>query len=246
MDLNGLREPFSAADIEWRIGRAGKNAKGIWATALAYIDNRAIMDRFDEVCGPGNWKNEYTTAPNGGVLCGLSVLVDGQWVTKWDGADNTEVDPVKGGLSGAMKRAGVQWGVGRYLYGLTEGWAQISDNGANYGKTKDGDKFRWDPPALPKWALPGGDGQPTGQVDRQTGEVTGDDTESSSDTGEASAKQAAFIASLVKSHHITDDERDKVRIRLLNGITRDEASKAIEWLQKTIAERELDLEPVEA
>lgn len=173
MNLDKLREPFPSSDIEWRVGRAGKNQKGVWAMCLAYVTNRAIMERLDEVCGPGNWRNEYKEAPAGGVLCGLSVRVGDEWVTKWDGADNTEMEAVKGGLSGAMKRAGVQWGIGRYLYHLDEGWATINSNGAHFGKTKDGESFRWDPPGLPEWALPGGSGKPDGpaSVNRQTGEV---------------------------------------------------------------------------
>jgi hypothetical protein len=104
--------------------------------------------------GPGNWKNEFRPGPDGGVMCGLSVRVGDEWVTKWDGAENTDVEGVKGGLSSAMKRAAVQWGVGRYLYGLDESFAQVSENGSLRGKTKDGKPFKWDPPQLPKWALP--------------------------------------------------------------------------------------------
>lgn len=176
MNLAKLREPFAATDIEWRVGRAGKNSRGIWAMCLAYITNRAIMERLDDVCGPTNWRNDYREAPAGGVLCGLSIRVGDEWVTKWDGAENTDMEAVKGGLSGAMKRAAVQWGIGRYLYDLPEGWATISDSGRYYGKTKDGDVFHWDPPALPEWALPGGSGRPTAteKVDKRTGEVPDD------------------------------------------------------------------------
>jgi hypothetical protein len=175
MDLSRLKEPFAPTDVEWRIGRAGKNAKGIWATCLAYITNRAIMDRLDDVAGPGNWRNEYKEAPAGGVLCGLSIRIGNEWVTKWDGAGNTEMEAVKGGLSGAMKRAAVQWGIGRYLYDLPEGWAIINTNGPHYGKLPEkagGDGFHWSPPSLPDWALPKGSGKPPAEiVDRRTGEI---------------------------------------------------------------------------
>ena len=76
------------------------------------------------------------------------------WITKWDGAENTDVEGVKGGLSGAMKRAAVQWGIGRYLYGLEETFAIINERGRFRGRTKDQKPFRWDPPELPEWALP--------------------------------------------------------------------------------------------
>ena len=169
MDFQKLAEPFPASDIEWRIQSSGTGDRGTWALCLAYVTNRAIMDRLDAIAGPANWKNEYTPGPCGGILCGLSLFIDGQWVTKWDGAANTEVSEdgkldtdtnVKGGLSASMKRAAVQWGIGRYLYNLDIGYANISQNGKNRGKLKDKTAFRWDPPELPAWALPSGSKQP--------------------------------------------------------------------------------------
>lgn len=168
INLAALKHPFSANQIEWRIGQAGKKGDGSpWAKVLAYITNRAVMDRLDEVCGPENWKNEYKEWRVGdkhGVLCGISIRINGEWVTKWDGAENTDIESIKGGISDSMKRAAVQWGIGRYLYDLDEGWARISDNGKHYAhcrvKFKGKDEFvdfRWDEPQLPAWALPSGE-----------------------------------------------------------------------------------------
>ena len=157
MDLSKLKDCFEPNDIEWRLQQCGKGSNGkIWGMALAYVTNRAIMNRLDEVCGPENWKNEFKAAPDGGILCGISIKVDGEWVTKWDGAENTDIEAVKGGLSGAMKRAAVQWGIGRYLYKLEESWINANENGTYRGKTKDGTTFKWDAPTLPAWALPKG------------------------------------------------------------------------------------------
>ena len=157
MDLSKLKDCFEPNDIEWRLQQCGKGKNDkIWGMALAYVTNRAIMNRLDEVCGPENWKNEYKPAPDGGILCGISIKIGDEWVTKWDGAENTDIEAVKGGLSGAMKRAAVQWGIGRYLYKLEESWINANENGAYRGKTKDGTTFKWDAPALPAWALPKG------------------------------------------------------------------------------------------
>ena len=157
MDLSKLKDCFEPNDIEWRLQQCGKTKDGkIWGMALAYVTNRAIMNRLDEVCGPENWKNEFKAAPDGGILCGISIKIGDEWVTKWDGAENTDIEAVKGGLSGAMKRAAVQWGIGRYLYKLEESWINANENGAYRGKTKDGTTFKWDAPALPAWALPKG------------------------------------------------------------------------------------------
>ncbi len=162
MNLNLLDEPFATGDIEWRIQQAGKSSNKIWAKVLAYVTNRAIMKRLDEVCGKSGWRNEYRDIPNnGGVECGISIKVDGEWITKWDAAENTQVEAVKGGRSGAMKRAAVQWGIGRYLYNLEEGFAIVSAeraHGFHYAKSKEVGVFYWKPPSLPSWALPAGCG----------------------------------------------------------------------------------------
>jgi hypothetical protein len=177
MDLKLLKEPFKESDIEWRIQRSGIKDGTPWAMVLAYVTNRAIMDRLDEVCGPENWRNEYKDAPGGGILCGISINLpvkdeqvddDGtktmwqvdRWITKWDGAEQTNIEKVKGGLSSAMKRAAVQWGIGRYLYNLSATWAVLNaTNGKHNDAIRDKDKkiigwIKWDDPKLPKWALP--------------------------------------------------------------------------------------------
>lgn len=196
MDLNKLKEPFAPSDVSWRIGQVGKNREGkIWAKVLAYIDNRNIQDRLDEVVGPENWRNEYTVGPAGGVLCGLSIRINNEWVTKWDGAENSDIEAVKGGLSDSMKRAAVQWGIGRYLYDLGENWADVfSDRreGSHYANCKikvegkeDWASFHWLPPRLPAFAvptIPPEDVAKVNQVAAKAGMTTADKLPTSSDT----------------------------------------------------------------
>ena len=172
MNLNKLKDPFPADEIEWRIGQCGKKGNGqIWATCLAYVTGRAIMDRLDDVCEPHGWMVAYrfiegSNGTHAGVIAQISILVGDQWVMKEDGAEQTDIESFKGGLSSALKRAGSAWGIGRYLYSLESGFAQIVDRqvpGARWGKTKDGAEFHWSPPSLPAWALPvtaGADSRP--------------------------------------------------------------------------------------
>jgi hypothetical protein len=151
MDLKKLSALFHEDDIEWRVGQTGMYNGKIWAMCLAYIDNRAIMDRLDSVCGPENWKNEYKEWHGNSQLCGLSIRIRDEWVTKWDGADATKIEGTKGGLSDSMKRAGYQWGIGRYLYSLPVTYAVIvQQNGKYSNKTKDGTWFKWNAPKLPE------------------------------------------------------------------------------------------------
>lgn len=155
MNFSALYEPFPEKDIEWRVQQAGNRNNQPWARVLAYVTNRAIMDRLDAVVGQENWANEFKEW-RGGSICGISIRVDPKahvWVTKWDGSDPSNMEQFKGMLSGSMKRAAVQWGIGRYLYNLEAGWAQFRPGGL-YKSKIDGAWFDWDPPRLPEWALP--------------------------------------------------------------------------------------------
>lgn len=127
LDLARLADVFDEADLEWKpVAVSKKTGKALVAP---YVTNRAVMDRLDEVVGPANWKNEFAPGPGGGVICGLSIRIEGEWVTKWDGSENTDIEPIKGGLSTAMRRAAVQWGIGRYLYSLDSVWHPIDEHG---------------------------------------------------------------------------------------------------------------------
>ncbi len=155
-----LQAPFTPDEIEWRVQRSGKRANGEqWAMVLAYVANRAIMDRLDRVFGATGWFNQFKEGPGGGVLCGISAMIEaGKAITKWDGAENTQIESVKGGLSGSMKRAAVQWGMGRYLYNLEATFVTVSpakSGGSNYiNDSKTGVKGYWADPELPAWAKP--------------------------------------------------------------------------------------------
>lgn len=143
-----LREPFRPDEIEWRVGSTNKEkTKGL---ALAYVTNRAIQDRLDEVFGPAGWQNEFRLWKDNSQICGIGVWDDdkNQWIWKWDGADDTNLDAIKGGLSDAMKRAAYQWGIGRYLYKIPQTWCDIEQYGSSYRLKEI--------PELPEWALPKG------------------------------------------------------------------------------------------
>lgn len=155
-----LKEPFSAKDIDWRVQRSMKTSSGDKAIALAYVDARAVMDRLDEVVGADNWQDFYTRWGGDGALCTLSIRINGEWISKADGADDTDFEAIKGGLSSALKRAAVKWGIGRYLYDLKEQWVDIKPQKSSpddmYINDKRTDiKGYWSVPKLPGWALPG-------------------------------------------------------------------------------------------
>lgn len=156
MDLNKLQNFFEPQDVEWRVQRSSKKGDKSYAVVLPYITSRAIMERLDLVVGPANWKNEFYEWKGKGVKCGISIKVGDEWVTKYDGADDTNFEATKGGFSDSMKRAAVQWGIGRYLYDLDPKVVEVtSQKGDNFVNDKDkGITGYWNNPVIPQWATP--------------------------------------------------------------------------------------------
>lgn len=130
--LAELAAPFAAEDLEWRLQVAYEDSmRGI---AVPYVTNRAIQNRLDEVVGPDRWYNEYKPWHSAGKkeaqICGLSIFFEERgWITKWDGSEDSDIEPVKGGLSDSMKRAAVQWGIGRVLYSMDTVWVAVEKKG---------------------------------------------------------------------------------------------------------------------
>lgn len=130
-DLNELftrlAEPFPADAVSWRVGSTTQDkTKGM---ALAYLDARDVMDRLDLVCGPAGWERRHPHV-GGTTTCEIAIWVEGRgWIVKSDGAGDTQVEAEKGSLSDAFKRAAVNWGIGRYLYGLPSPWVELESAG---------------------------------------------------------------------------------------------------------------------
>ena len=124
--ITKLSAHFEDHEIEWRVGSTNKDkTKGLM---LAYVTNRAIMNRLDDVVGAANWKQTFREIHKG-IICSLSIRFSesGEWITKEDGADLTDIESTKGGLSDSMKRAAVQFGIGRYLYDSISEWVELKD-----------------------------------------------------------------------------------------------------------------------
>lgn len=133
MDIyTSLSAPFPPDVVSWRIGSMNKDkTKGM---ALAYIDARDVMNRLDDVVGPGGWQCEYVPMPNGTACCRIGINTGSGWVWKANGAENlTDSEKpdakemaIKGTYSDAFKRAAVLWGIGRYLYDLESPWVAVN------------------------------------------------------------------------------------------------------------------------
>lgn len=129
-----LAMPFAPEDLEWRLQRVIE-AKEL-GIAVPYVTNRAIMSRLDDVVGPENWYNDFKPWHGAGgkeaQLCGISIRYGDGFITKWDGAEDSDIEPIKGGLSDSMKRAAVQWGIGRVLYNMDVVFVDVEKRGKTW------------------------------------------------------------------------------------------------------------------
>tara|TARA_R100001082_G_scaffold107816_1_gene82213 strand:- start:4101 stop:5090 length:990 start_codon:yes stop_codon:yes gene_type:complete len=160
--LTDLRAPIDPAYIQFRVGSV--NAQHARGLALAYIDARAVQERLDSVVGPENWSLEYACQPytvykhdqssgkkiaieSHAWTCRLSINTENGWVTKSDGAEQTAMEQVKGGMSDAFKRAAVAWGIGRALYNFPQIWTGVKKLGRTW--------VIEEVPSIPQWYVDG-------------------------------------------------------------------------------------------
>jgi len=104
-----LRKPMQA-----------RQHKGPGGRSLSYITARDVQNRLDGVVGPGNWSTSFRVLSQEPwviectlTVCGVS-RADVGYSNAPDSEDETE--PAKAAFSDSMKRAAVQWGIGRWLY----------------------------------------------------------------------------------------------------------------------------------
>lgn len=138
-----LGAPFSDEEIEWRAQQVfeGRNGNPPKALIVPYVQSRAIMNRLDEVVGWNRWENVVEELQGGGILQGIRIwLSDTRSITKWDGADRTNIEATKGGISSAFKRAAVLLNIGRYLYSESARWVEITQNKATQNDEYVSDK----------------------------------------------------------------------------------------------------------
>jgi len=152
--LQELQAYFPEDQVDVRVGPTyGDGPDG--GKPLFYIPARRVQQRLDNVVGPMDWKIDFAQPVNRsteGHAAGAEATIyirdpfTGEWVGKSDVSQNTKTEGMKGGYSKGMVRAGVQWGIGRYLYFMPElGWHDLNDYGEFETK-----------PSLPKQYTPSG------------------------------------------------------------------------------------------
>ena len=114
--MTELQAKFEDEDIIWKPANF-KQPNGL---KLPYLRKDAIMQRLDDVVGVDGWWRKFTpihfdSSEKPGFFCELTLVINGVEITKTDAAEQTNIAPLKGGLSDAFKRAAMAFGIGRFL-----------------------------------------------------------------------------------------------------------------------------------
>ncbi len=118
--VQALAAPFPEKDVSWVIVATKNKNKpdhtDLWAP---YLDADAIRGRLDQVCGPGGWAVDIEAASPTSIICRLAIL----GVTRADVGDGKDADqPLKAAATDAIKRAAINFGIGRYLHNVPKQW----------------------------------------------------------------------------------------------------------------------------
>ena len=107
-----LKKPI---EHQWRVQSFSKFKAS--ATVMAYIDQRDLMEVLDNYCIYG-WQKKYEEIA-GNLFCSIGIVMpDGSIQWRSDCGVESNQDAEKGRASDAAKRAGVNWGIGRFLYDM--------------------------------------------------------------------------------------------------------------------------------
>lgn len=119
--LANLKKPIPHS---WRVQSYSKN-KPV-ATVMAYIDARDTQEVLDTYCTYG-WNRKHQML-NDRLYCAIGIVMpDGTIQWREDCGTESNEDKEKGQASDAFKRAGVNWGIGRFLYDMDIQYVTASD-----------------------------------------------------------------------------------------------------------------------
>ena len=151
-----LAEPFDPNQIKWRVTHTTRD--GSRGAVVAYADPRAYTDRLNQLFTPTGWTRTYDVSTvsavtrmkkdkliqTGKVLVTCTLTITGLGCHAGSGEDwADESNAMTTAEAQAFKRAASCYGLGRYLYNLTEMWVPLNEH-----------RQPFEFPSLPQWALP--------------------------------------------------------------------------------------------
>lgn len=151
-----LEVPFHPAQVEWRVMATAQGGRR--GLIMPYADQRAYIDRLNEIFTPAGWTRKYTVTTSASferdddkklvakvfVTCELTIHGIGSHSAtgeEWTDDDHAGTSAE----AQAFKRACACFGLGRYLYYFTETWVDLNER-----------QQLLEAPQLAGWATPEG------------------------------------------------------------------------------------------
>ena len=126
--------------VKW-LPRDTKSAAGK-IMCVPYIDRQLVINRLNDVMGSDGWQFDVKPETDGSKTGTISLLLNGEWISRSDTGKATAIEGEKGGTSDALKRASTHFGIGIYIYNLGNKW--INSKPGKNGKAQpinDAGKF---------------------------------------------------------------------------------------------------------
>jgi len=140
--FHALHAPFRMSELEHR--PQGKPTSKGSLQVLTYVQRKAVIDRLNQAVGHDGWRDTYQTwgGDDKSAKCRLSLRFDdnSEWLWREDVSDPSDIEAVKGGVTGAFKRAASKWGIGLYLYDFPTIYLPAQENGGKFYLPRDADQ----------------------------------------------------------------------------------------------------------
>lgn len=132
--LDLLTAPWHPDDIKIKVqGRNKDRSKGF---IVPYVEGNAIRERLDAAVGFQNWTAIYTPilSETPSVKCRLSLALSGADKKGPEGLEITKEnigtgEDHKNACTDSLKRAAMEFGIGRYLWECPQVWINLDDRG---------------------------------------------------------------------------------------------------------------------
>ena len=151
-----LAEPFDPSEIKWRVTHTSKDGRR--GAVIAFSDPRAYTDRLNQLFTPTGWTRTYEVShassltrtkkdrliQTGKVMVTCTLTITGLGCHTGCGEEWADEEyAMTAAEAQAFKRAASCYGLGRYLYDLSETWVPLDER-----------RQPLEYPQLPDWALP--------------------------------------------------------------------------------------------
>ena len=135
-----LLELKKTIDFKWRVQSMYPKTNPTNAIMIPYVDARDVQQRLDDVIGSSGWQSDFKDI-GGRLFGGIGIIINNEWIWKWDRGVASQTEKEKGEASDCFKRAAVLWGINRdaYLVGTVK--LKVKEYGGKSYPCDDNGKF---------------------------------------------------------------------------------------------------------